>query len=136
MRRGRSMKRGAIFVNVTLIFICFIWLIPTVGLLVSSFRMPDDIQTSGWWTVLPHSDQATVSEMPIPEGLDKEGVMTIEGATGTFEDKAQLIYQRFAFKITQTATVQTLYKVDDTTALDDRTVSDNGVTQIVGRLGA
>ncbi len=51
------MTRGTIFVNVALIFICFIWLIPTVGLLVSSFRQPDDIQQSGWWTVLPHPDR-------------------------------------------------------------------------------
>jgi len=86
MRRVPSVKRGKVFVNVTLIFICFIWLIPTVGLLVSSFRMPDDIQVSGWWTVLPHPDQVKVAEVPIPAGLDTNGVMTIEGATGTFEE--------------------------------------------------
>ncbi len=80
-----SVTRGTIFVNVALIFICFIWLIPTVGLLVSSFRQPDDIQQSGWWTVLPHPDQVKVAEIPIPDGLDKNGIMTIEGATGTFE---------------------------------------------------
>jgi alpha-glucoside transport system permease protein len=84
MRRPRP-SRAAIFVNVTLIFICFIWLIPTVGLLVSSFRSADDIQDSGWWTVFPHPDQVTVSQTPIPAGLDTSGVMTIEGATGTFE---------------------------------------------------
>ncbi|OGO58420.1 MAG: sugar ABC transporter permease [Chloroflexi bacterium RBG_16_69_14] len=86
MRRVPSIKRGAVFVNVALIFICLIWLIPTVGLLVSSVRAPDDIQDSGWWTVLPHPDQVKVSEIPIPEGLDTNGVMTILGATGTFEE--------------------------------------------------
>jgi alpha-glucoside transport system permease protein len=80
------MKRGQIFVNVTLFFICFVWLIPTIGLLVSSIRIPDDIQVSGWWTVLPHVEQVKVSTLPIPEGLDTSGVMTIEGATGTFEE--------------------------------------------------
>ena len=84
-RRVPSMSRGRVFVNVTLIFLCFIWLIPTVGLLVSSFRQPDDIQISGWWTVLPHPDTVKVAELPLPEG-DRNGVMTIEGATGTFED--------------------------------------------------
>ena len=83
-RRVPSISRGRVFVNVTLIFICLIWLIPTVGLLVSSFRQPDDIQTSGWWTVLPHPDTVMVAELPLPEG-DRNGVMTIEGATGTFE---------------------------------------------------
>jgi len=85
-RRVPSMSRGRVIVNVTLIFICLVWLIPTVGLLVSSFRQPDDIQVSGWWTVLPHVDQVKVAELPLPEGQDKDGVMTIEGATGTFEE--------------------------------------------------
>jgi alpha-glucoside transport system permease protein len=85
MKRARSMKRGSVIVNLVLIFICFVWLIPTVGLLVSSFRTPGDIQLSGWWTVVPHPDQVKASEMPIPSGLDTNGVMTIEGATGTFE---------------------------------------------------
>ena len=79
-------RRAAIFVNATLIFICLVWLIPTVGLLVSSFRQPDDIQNSGWWTVFPHPDQVKVSEIPIPAGLDTSGVMTIEGVSGTFDE--------------------------------------------------
>jgi len=78
-------RRAMIFVNATLIFICLVWLIPTVGLLVSSFRQPDDIQNSGWWTVFPHPDQVKVSEIPIPAGLDTSGVMTIEGVSGTFD---------------------------------------------------
>jgi alpha-glucoside transport system permease protein len=83
--RGRGIRRGAVFVNLTLIFLCFIWLIPTVGLFVSSFRDPNDIQASGWWTVLPHPDTVLIEELPLPEG-DRTGVMTIEGATGTFEE--------------------------------------------------
>ena len=84
-----SISRGTVFINVALIFICFIWLIPTVGLLVSSFRDPNDIQTSGWWTVLPHPDTVKIAEVPIPDGLNKDGVMTIEGATGTFQEFRQ-----------------------------------------------
>ena len=84
MRPGT--KRASLIVNTVLIFICFVWLIPTVGLLVSSFRQPDDLQVSGWWTVFPHPDEVTVQTMPIPAGLDTDGVMTIEGATGTFDE--------------------------------------------------
>jgi len=83
---GRKNRRSAVIVNLTLIFLCFVWLIPTVGLFVSSFRDPNDIQTSGWWTVLPHPEAVKASEMPIPAGLDTSGVMTIEGASGTFEE--------------------------------------------------
>lgn len=40
-------SRLASFVAVV---IAVIWTIPTVGLLVTSFRTPKDINTSGWWT--------------------------------------------------------------------------------------
>jgi alpha-glucoside transport system permease protein len=40
--------------RITIIVIALVWTIPTVGLLITSFRNPDDIQTSGWWTVFQH----------------------------------------------------------------------------------
>jgi len=30
------------------------WTIPTLGLLISSFRTRDEIRGSGWWTAIPH----------------------------------------------------------------------------------
>ena len=33
---------------------CAVWLAPTVGLLVSSFRPARDVNATGWWTVLWH----------------------------------------------------------------------------------
>ena len=40
--------------RVVVILIAFVWTLPTVGLLISSLRPPNDITTSGWWTVLAH----------------------------------------------------------------------------------
>lgn len=61
--RARSARRskmlGSLFVNVALALICLLWTIPTIGLLVSSFRARDDINSSGWWTVLPHPEMVT-----------------------------------------------------------------------------
>jgi alpha-glucoside transport system permease protein len=54
--------------------------------LVSSFRKRFDIQTSGWWNIFPHREWETVAVIdPKALGLDPNGVMTVEGVQGTFE---------------------------------------------------
>ena len=37
--------------HIAVVAIAFLWTLPTLGLLISSFRPPDDIIGSGWWTV-------------------------------------------------------------------------------------
>ena len=52
----KNTNLGAFFskglVRATLIVIAVLWTLPSVGLLVSSFRPAQDIKTSGWWTVI------------------------------------------------------------------------------------
>ena len=36
-------------IHIALAFIALVWLAPTVGLLVTSFRPRQDIQVTGWW---------------------------------------------------------------------------------------
>ncbi|MGB3291679.1 MAG: carbohydrate ABC transporter permease [Phormidesmis sp.] len=38
-------------VHIAVIGIAVLWTLPTLGLLISSFRPPDDLINSGWWTV-------------------------------------------------------------------------------------
>ena len=40
--------------RLSVFFICLLWTIPTLGLLVTSVRDPKNIATSGWWTALLH----------------------------------------------------------------------------------
>lgn len=80
-----NQRRNAILINLLLVFICFAWTIPTFGLLVSSFRLRDDIAKSGWWSVLPHREWRKTADLAIPAGLDRNKPMTIEGVTATFE---------------------------------------------------
>ena len=49
MKDGR---RRSWFSIVVMALLCLLWSLPTIGLLVSSFRSRDDIATSGWWTAL------------------------------------------------------------------------------------
>ena len=38
--------------HLIVVLVTLIWLLPTIGLLVSSFRPPSEIRTSGWWEIL------------------------------------------------------------------------------------
>jgi alpha-glucoside transport system permease protein len=55
-KAGRRRKhdpgaRSPIWVRIVLALICFIWVVPTLGLAITSFRSQDDATVSGWWTV-------------------------------------------------------------------------------------
>jgi alpha-glucoside transport system permease protein len=84
LRRRRILS--TLTVNGVLLLICLVWTVPTIGLLVSSFRTREDIATSGWWTVLPHQEWVQTGEQPIPTDLDRTKAMTISGVTATFEE--------------------------------------------------
>ncbi|MBC7269299.1 MAG: carbohydrate ABC transporter permease [Streptomyces sp.] len=47
-------------VRVFLIVVGLFWLVPTIGLLLSSLRTPEDMNASGWWTVFTEPAQLTV----------------------------------------------------------------------------
>jgi alpha-glucoside transport system permease protein len=40
------------FSRITLLVVCALWTIPTVGLLVTSLRDKDAVDSSGWWTAI------------------------------------------------------------------------------------
>ena len=75
-----------ILVNGSLILLILLWTIPTIGLLVSSFRTRADIQSSGWWNVFPHREWVQTETFAVPADVDPNAPqMTIRGATGTFD---------------------------------------------------
>ena len=43
-----------------LVIIALVWTIPTLGLLVTSIRIPDDASSSGWWTVFTGTAHLTL----------------------------------------------------------------------------
>jgi alpha-glucoside transport system permease protein len=48
---GRFFSRFG--VHLVLTFVVVLWSIPTFALLISSFREPSDIASTGWWTAIP-----------------------------------------------------------------------------------
>jgi len=56
----RRPKWGRIALHVTLGIIIFLWLLPTLGMLVNSFRPAADVSRTGWWTALTPGASFTV----------------------------------------------------------------------------
>jgi len=58
-RIARSISRGPL--HIALVGATFLWLLPTLGLLVTSFRPAAEANQSGWWNVLGQLNQLTLS---------------------------------------------------------------------------
>ncbi len=51
METRRRIKPGRVILNIFIIFMMLIWILPTLGLLITSFRPAEDVAKTGWWTV-------------------------------------------------------------------------------------
>lgn len=80
-RRRRIISK--VLVNGTLALICLLWTIPTIGLLISSFRPRDDILNTGWWSILPHTGYASVEQVELGRGIPLDQPVQVAGASVT-----------------------------------------------------
>jgi alpha-glucoside transport system permease protein len=79
-RPGRRSPLGRGFLHLSLLVIMAIWLVPAVGLFVNSFRPPDAVSSSGWWTGLAPPFEFTFSnyaEVLSRQGLDRAFVNSL-----------------------------------------------------------
>jgi len=88
------------------------------------------------WATNPSSDSVFLIRggarpWNLSPGVELAAIPT---AASSFGLLLQFIFQRFAYKITQTATLQTLFKADSSTSLGTRSASDNGTTQTLGKV--
>ncbi|BEP14751.1 carbohydrate ABC transporter permease [Acidothermaceae bacterium B102] len=51
---GEEPRAGSKPATAAVAFICFLWAVPAIGVLITSFRSLDDANSSGWWTVFTH----------------------------------------------------------------------------------
>ncbi len=70
----------------------FLWLIPTLGLLVSSFRDRDQISETGWWRSAAPVERAFRVSAPPAEAAERRGdLWVIEGTIFDLHDQADLL---------------------------------------------
>lgn len=69
-----------LLVYLLVLLLTAIWLLPTLGLFVSSFRPADDVNSSGWWTVFtnPGDSSLTLDNYKIVLGIDLENIESIQ----------------------------------------------------------
>jgi len=78
-------------VHISLAVLVIAWLLPTAGLLVSSFRTGDQIATSGWWKSLTTSEQNITLRTAKPtEQQEVDGQFVIEGNLFDSDEKPQI----------------------------------------------
>jgi alpha-glucoside transport system permease protein len=57
--KGLEPRGGGWFVRIAVIAVVILWLIPSLGVLITSFRPEQLVDSTGWWTVFAHPFQAT-----------------------------------------------------------------------------
>ena len=70
-------------VNITVAVLVLAWLIPTVGLLVSSFRDRDQISESGWWRAPVAVEMVFRTRVAADDQREEAGRYIIEGSVFT-----------------------------------------------------
>jgi alpha-glucoside transport system permease protein len=62
-------------VRITVVLIAALWTLPTFGLFISSFRTPNEIRSSGWWTVLTNPFMETWTMANYADVFTSEGML-------------------------------------------------------------
>jgi alpha-glucoside transport system permease protein len=73
-RLGRAVARGPL--HAAIIVVCLLWMLPSVGLFVSSFREGSAIATTGWWTAFTTPSEFTIENY--------QRVLTTQGMARSF----------------------------------------------------
>ena len=73
-------------VHISVVLLVALWLFPTLGLFVSSFRSADQISGSGWWISMFPAEQNLVIRAADPDDfrVERDGAFVVEG--DLFED--------------------------------------------------
>lgn len=78
-------------VHITVVFLVILWVLPTFGLLVSSFRTSDQIANSGWWKSMFPSEQNQILRTDGPDAQVQMGdLFVIEGNLFGADSEAEI----------------------------------------------
>lgn len=78
---GSTGKKSALTwaVHISVLLLVLLWIFPTLGLLVSSFRTGDQISSSGWWKSLTTQEQKLSAIRLFGTEIEEDGKFVIKG---------------------------------------------------------
>jgi len=122
-----ELNLSSIFSQLLLLFFVILWITPTFGLLISSFRDKDQLAISGWWTSLVTTE---VNEIHRTKGnkdqIEEEGIFFIRGNLFDNEEGKKVLSYGITSKDINA------YKVGEVAILKDKSeiiVFENGKYQ-------
>ena len=122
-----KLNLSSIFSQLLLLFFVILWITPTFGLLISSFRDKDQLAISGWWTSLVTTE---VNEIHRTKGnkdqIEEEGIFFIRGNLFDKEEGKKILSYGITSKDINA------YKVGEVAILKDKSeiiVFENGKYQ-------
>ena len=75
-----NLTLGRLLVHFSLLVLVLLWILPTLGLLISSFRDKDQLAITGWWTALSTSEQNAFGRTgKAEEQMEHDGKFVISG---------------------------------------------------------
>jgi alpha-glucoside transport system permease protein len=87
---GRKQSLASrIFIYGILTILALLWIMPTVGLLVSSFRHKDAVNSTGWWTSINDEQGLSLNNYRITLGIDLDNP-ALEGVIEAGHEGIQL----------------------------------------------
>jgi alpha-glucoside transport system permease protein len=86
MAVSEEKENKSVLVTVILLILCLAWSIPTIGLLITSFRDRDVVNRSGWWTVVRDPEFTVENYRQVLAGKDLTYV-DAEGRTVTIRSE-------------------------------------------------
>lgn len=94
-------------VHISVVLLVALWLFPTVGLFVSSFRTADQIASSGWWNAMfPTEQNLTLRTAGPDEQVQEGGLYVIEGNLFAVEGRAPAPISAFGISSRDVAAFQ------------------------------
>jgi alpha-glucoside transport system permease protein len=76
--------------NISVVALVFLWIFPTLGLFVSSFRTGDQITASGWWSAMFPSEQTVQIRAADPDENRVELESGVFAVSGNFFETGEL----------------------------------------------